>query len=73
MSTSAEPNTTDTLVGAGEPARPATSALDQVMRRLLRLTDAPAVSAADARSSFQKSLAFTACRCTLMYLIFPFV
>ncbi|MFK8025487.1 MAG: hypothetical protein AB8G26_16130 [Ilumatobacter sp.] len=53
-----------------EPSR---SSADRFMRRLLRLSDEPRMSAADARSSFQKSLAFTACRCILLYLVFPFV
>lgn len=73
MSTAADPNTTDALVGAGEPTRHSASGVDHFMRRLLRLSDAPKLSAADARSAFQKSLAFTACRCVLLYLIFPFV
>ena len=48
-------------------------AADRFMRTLLRLDDTDTATAAEARSSFQKSLVFTACRCTLMYLVFPFV
>jgi hypothetical protein len=73
MSTAADPNTSDALVGTGDATPLPFSSTDQFMRRVLRLSNAPRVSAADARSAFQKSLAFTACRCILMYLIFPFV
>ena len=52
---------------------PSRSPSDVFMRKLLRLSDEPRMSSADARSSFQKSLAFTATRCILMYLVFPFV
>jgi hypothetical protein len=52
---------------------PSRSSSDVFMRKLLRLSDQPRMSSADARSSFQKSLAFTATRCVLMYLVFPFV
>ncbi len=55
---------------ATEPER---SSADRFMRRLLRLSNEPRMSAADARSAFQKSLAVTACRCVLLYLVFPFV
>ena len=36
---------------------------------------APSASstAAEARSAFQKSLFISTCRCTLMYIVFPFV
>lgn len=86
MSTAADPNTNDQLVGATDaeqavdpladaaPAgRRSDSTADEFMRRLLRLSDAPKMSAADARSSFQKSLVWTAARCLLMYIVFPFV
>ena len=86
MSTAADPNTNGGLVGA-TPAEAAVdplagsetatrrsySSADRFMRRLLRLSDAPTMSAADARSSFQKSLVWTAARCLLMYIVFPFV
>ncbi len=86
MSTTADPNTNDGLVGAtaaeeavdplagaASEAQRSNSAADRFMRRLLRLSDAPRMSAAQARSAFQKSLAFTAARCLLMYIVFPFV
>jgi hypothetical protein len=43
------------------------------MRRLLRLPTGTTSTAAEARSAFQKSLAFTTVRCLLMYIVFPFV
>ncbi len=43
------------------------------MRRLLRLPEGTTSTAAEARSAFQKSLAFTTCRCLLMYIVLPFV
>lgn len=86
MSAPADPNTNDRLVGASEAeaavdplagaapeAARSDSSADRFMRRLLRLSDAPRLSAAQARSAFQKSLAWTAARCLLMYIVFPFV
>ncbi len=89
MSTAADPNTNDSLVvasprvsepadtcdplGGPPPTRRSNSPADRFMRRLLRLSNSPAMSAAQARSAFQKSLAYTAARCLLMYLVFPFV
>jgi hypothetical protein len=52
---------------------PSNSAADQFMRRLLRLPEGKTSTAAEARSAFQKSLAFTTCRCLLMYIVLPFV
>ena len=49
------------------------SGADQFMRRLLRLPEGTTSTAAEARSAFQKSLAFTTCRCLLMYIVLPFV
>lgn len=49
------------------------SAADLFMRRLLRLPEGKTSTAAEARSAFQKSLAFTTCRCLLMYIVLPFV
>ena len=43
------------------------------MRRVLRLPEGRTSTAAQARSAFQKSLAFTTCRCLLMYIVLPFV
>ena len=45
-----------------------------VVRRLLRIRDRPpGVSAASAYSAFQRSMLISAIRCTLTYVIFPFV
>lgn len=52
---------------------PSRSSTDEFMRKLLRLSDQPRMSSADARSSFQTSLVVSATRCILMYLVFPFV
>jgi len=52
---------------------PSRSSTDVFMRKLLRLSDQPRMSSADARSSFQTSLVVSATRCILMYLVFPFV
>lgn len=86
MSAAAESNTSDRLVGANsaesvvDPLAGAApvevrsdSSADRFMRRVLRLSDQPKLTAAQARSSFQKSLAWTAARCLLMYIVFPFV
>ena len=74
MSTAADPSTADALVqppqGGDSTQR---SAADQFMRRLLRLPAGTTSTAAEARSAFQKSLAYTTCRCLLMYIILPFV
>lgn len=61
------------------PLRPATgdiqrSTADRFMRRLLRIHERPAhVSTASAYSSFQRSMAISAVRCSLTYVVFPFV
>ncbi len=52
---------------------PPNSGADRFMRRLLRLPEGKTSTAAEARSAFQKSLAFTTCRCLLMYIVLPFV
>lgn len=79
------PDETDAVVGASAAERlidPAagvsiaphsTSSADRFMRRLLRLPEGRTGTAAEARSAFQKSLAYTTCRCLLMYIILPFV
>ena len=44
------------------------------MRRILRIRERPAgVTAASAYSTFQKSMLISATRCTLTYVVFPFV
>jgi hypothetical protein len=56
------------------PLRPADSAADRFMRRLLRLpVDGPRSGAAEARKAFQTSIAVATVRCMLMYVVFPFV
>lgn len=55
--------------GAAERSR-----ADQVVRSLLRIPDRPSgVSAAAAYSAFQRSMLISATRCTLTYVVFPFV
>jgi hypothetical protein len=49
------------------------SAPDRFMRTVLRLPEGQTATAAEARSAFQKSLFISTCRCTLMYIVFPFV
>jgi hypothetical protein len=50
------------------------SRADMVVRRLLRIRDRPpGMSAASAYSTFQRSMLISAIRCTLTYVIFPFV
>ena len=43
------------------------------MRRLLRIPEHRTSTADEARSAFQKSIALSALRCLLMYIVFPFV
>lgn len=70
---STEPITTQP-VGAGPAPSPARSDADRFMRRLLRLPpDGPRASATEARKAFQTSLLVATLRCTLMYIVFPFV
>ena len=50
------------------------SRADVFMRRLLRINERPAgVTTASAYSAFQKSMLISALRCTLTYVILPFV
>ncbi len=45
-----------------------------MMRSLLRIRERPAgVTAASAYSAFQRSMLISATRCTLTYVVFPFV
>ena len=47
---------------------------DLFMRRLLRISDQPAgLSNARVLQTFQKSMMISAVRCTLTYVIFPFI
>jgi len=50
------------------------SPADLVVRRLLRIKDRPAgLSAATAYRTFQRSMLISATRCTLTYVVFPFL
>ena len=47
---------------------------DLIARRILRIPETgPRVSAAKAQSAFQKSMLISATRCTLTYVVFPFL
>jgi len=63
----------DSAATVGAAVVPSSSSADRFMRRLLRLPEGQTSTAAEARSAFQKSLAYTTCRCLLMYIILPFV
>lgn len=50
------------------------SRADLVVRKLLRIRERPhGVSASSAYSTFQRSMLISATRCTLTYVVFPFV
>ena len=50
------------------------SRADRFMRQLLRLpVDGPKATAAEAQKAFQTSVLVAAVRCTLMYIVLPFV
>jgi hypothetical protein len=50
------------------------SAADQVVRRLLRIPETEVKGTArEAEKVFQRSLLISAARCTLTYIVFPFV
>lgn len=54
--------------------REASSPGDRLMRTILRLPlDGPPATKADAEKAFQTSIMVAAVRCTLMYIVFPFV
>lgn len=75
MTVNPTPQTVDALP-AGTDAAPTRvrSDLDRFMLRLLRLpTEAPRGTAAAAQKAFQTSLLVAMVRCTLMYIVFPFV
>jgi hypothetical protein len=64
----AERELTTTVVGVER------SVADRWMRRVLRLpADGPRGTAEGAREAFQRSMLVAAVRCTLMYVVFPFV
>ena len=53
---------------------PHRSRADEMMRTLLRVSERPeGLSSGAAYSAFQKSMLISAMRCTLTYVIFPFV
>ena len=50
------------------------SRADMVVRRILRIRERPAgVTSASAYRTFQRSMLISAIRCTLTYVVFPFV
>jgi hypothetical protein len=50
------------------------SRADQIVRTVLRVPERPAgVSERDAQTAFQRSMAVSALRCTLTYIIFPII
>ncbi len=56
---------------AGDASR---SKADIVVRKVLRIRERPAgVTAASAYGAFQRSMLISAVRCTLTYVVFPFV
>lgn len=60
--------------GATQATRPRRSAADERVRRLLRIRERPeGVTAATAQTAFQTSMLISAIRCTLTYVVFPFV
>ena len=71
MTTTAD-NVTDSTASA-DGHRQSDGPADRFMRRLLRLPEGKTSTAKEARSAFQKSIAITACRCIVMYLVLPFV
>ncbi len=82
--TTAAPVTTAATAGApaergGCPVLPSRhggqrSPADLVVRRLLRIEERPAgLSAATAYRTFQRSMLISATRCTLTYVVFPFL
>lgn len=55
-------------------AGPSRSKADLVVRKVLRIRERPAgLTAASAYGAFQRSMLISAVRCTLTYVIFPFV
>lgn len=57
---------------SGSPAN--RTRADLVVRRVLRIRDRPAgVTTASAYTTFQRSMLISAIRCTLTYVVFPFV
>ena len=57
--------------GVGTPVR---TRADEVVRSLLRIRERPAhVTPASAYTAFQRSMLISALRCTLTYVVFPFV
>ncbi|MDA3032053.1 MAG: hypothetical protein O3B90_06950 [Actinomycetota bacterium] len=67
------PADTTAQTTTGAPSRQSNAPADRFMRRLLRLSEGKTSTAKEARSAFQKSIAITACRCIIMYLVLPFV
>lgn len=65
--------TENTLCDPAE-LRQASTKGDVIMQRLLRLPlNGPIANKADAEKAFQQSILVASVRCTLMYVVFPFV
>lgn len=63
----------DTIERAPEVRAPR-SRPDMIVRSLLRIRERPAgVSVDSAHAAFQRSMAISALRCTLTYVVFPFL
>jgi hypothetical protein len=72
--TSTENVVTESTLCDPAELRQASTKGDVIMRRLLRLPlDGPPATKADAEKAFQQSILVAAVRCTLMYVVFPFV
>lgn len=66
--------TTEVRPAVGAPVAPHRSAADRAMRRLLRISDEqPRLREAELRSAFSRSIFVSATRCTLTYLVIPFL
>jgi hypothetical protein len=65
-------------VGGGCPVAhhappPVRSRGDLIVRKILRIRDRPAGTGGSVYGTFQRSMMISALRCTLTYLVFPFV
>lgn len=49
------------------------SRADMVVRQVLRIRDRPGLTSGSVYGSFQRSMLISAVRCTLTYVVFPFV
>ncbi|MEO5678887.1 MAG: hypothetical protein ABIS47_04375, partial [Acidimicrobiales bacterium] len=59
---------------AARPGAASRSRADLLVRKVLRIRERPVgVTAASAYGAFQRSMLISAVRCTLTYVVFPFV